>query len=504
MSLRKKRPDGRKDARPDGESRNAPPPVDLAYLFRCLFDGAPIGLGVADDKGNLITFNDSMIAPGGWNRNDFDAPRNVATLYADPDDRARVLEQLKRTGSVSRQEVRFLRRDGGSYPSLLSLTPLELGGRRFTLAVVEDLTEKKKLEELARDRDVLCRALVENVNFGISIMDARYRILLTNQRLADWTGKEADELIGLKCFGVFAGRQNPCEDCPAASGFAAQGPANRETVRPSGDGKSFPAHIRIFPLPNESGTPPNFVEMVEDVTERKRIESDLRRTAERLSEANRAKNLFTDVLSHDLSNPVAVLAGVIEMLQDDEKDPDKVEYLSAAQSSLRRLIAILDSAVELSRLESASEILREPLDLHDILAEAVEAARAPASLEGMIITAETKAGMTIHANRVIGAAFSNLLSNAVRHAASGKRAIVRSSDGGAAWRVEIVDFGPGIEESQKRAIFRGLRVIGRHGIDRAGLGLAIAWRLIELHGGTIRIEGNPEGGTIFVVELPKA
>ncbi len=114
--------------------------------YRPLFDKALIGLGVADLQGRLLEFNDELMRPGGYTREDMLRLGNIAGLYARHADRARVLEILLHRGVVWREEVPFVRKDGSTYDTLLSLTPVRFRGRPCLYAIVEDVTRRKRAE----------------------------------------------------------------------------------------------------------------------------------------------------------------------------------------------------------------------------------------------------------------------------------------------------------------------------------------------------------------------
>jgi PAS domain S-box-containing protein len=119
--------------------------------FKALFDEALVGMGVADLHGNLLAFNDAMLAPGGYTREDIEALGNVAHLYASRDERERVLQRVREEGYVRREEVQFLRKDGTAYDTLLTLTPVRFMERPCLYATVEDVTEQKRLQEQQRE-----------------------------------------------------------------------------------------------------------------------------------------------------------------------------------------------------------------------------------------------------------------------------------------------------------------------------------------------------------------
>lgn len=115
--------------------------------YRTLFENAPIGLGVADADGTLLAFNNAMLEPGGYTREDILRMGNVTHLYDDPNQRAIVLAIAQGQGFLHQHEVRFKRKDGGSYDALLSLTPVRIGGRLGWQEMVQDITERKRAED---------------------------------------------------------------------------------------------------------------------------------------------------------------------------------------------------------------------------------------------------------------------------------------------------------------------------------------------------------------------
>jgi len=105
--------------------------------YRALFDNALVGMGVADMQGNLLAFNDAMLRPGGYTREDIVRIGNVARLYASDTDRSRVLQLLRAKGHVWRERVPFLRKDGSTYDTLMTLTPVSFLSRPCLYATVE-------------------------------------------------------------------------------------------------------------------------------------------------------------------------------------------------------------------------------------------------------------------------------------------------------------------------------------------------------------------------------
>ncbi|MBX3037285.1 MAG: GAF domain-containing protein [Anaerolineales bacterium] len=129
--------------------------------YRALFENVPIGIGLADTEGNLITFNDAMLKPGGYTREEVEALGNVAALYQDAGQRNEALRIFRQQGFLNQYPVQFKRKDGTPYDTLLSLTLIQINGKPFVQALVEDVTEKKRAEEALGIAEEKYRVLVE-------------------------------------------------------------------------------------------------------------------------------------------------------------------------------------------------------------------------------------------------------------------------------------------------------------------------------------------------------
>ncbi|MDP3148357.1 MAG: PAS domain S-box protein [Ignavibacteria bacterium] len=114
--------------------------------YRTLFENVPIGIGVSDLKGKLITFNDAMLKPGGYSRDEIISIESVENLYYDLADRERVISLIKEKGFVHQFPIQFKRKDGSPYDTLLTLSIIHFKNQPMIQALVEDITERKKAE----------------------------------------------------------------------------------------------------------------------------------------------------------------------------------------------------------------------------------------------------------------------------------------------------------------------------------------------------------------------
>ncbi len=123
-------------------------------LYREFFARSPIGCGISDKAGRLVDFNDAMLRYSGFSREEILKIGSVAELYYDgAKERERLLGVARERGGIEREEVRFKKKDGSWFWTLMSLRRVSSGGKQYWLAVIEDITGRKK-DEAERERYV--------------------------------------------------------------------------------------------------------------------------------------------------------------------------------------------------------------------------------------------------------------------------------------------------------------------------------------------------------------
>ncbi len=210
-------------------------------------------------------------------------------------------------------------------------------------------------------------------------------------------------------------------------------------------------------------------------------------------------------VSHELRTPITALQAVLENLVDGVEPADP-EALRTMLKQVERLGRLVSQLLDLSRLESgAVPLQRRPFAVRDVLEDAAEECRLHAPDTAVEVSVEP-ADLLLDADpERVHQVIANLLENAVRHSPVGAPVRLTAAGGRSSVRLEVVDAGPGIPEDEAARVFeRFYRAdAARASSDGgAGLGLAIARWIVDLHGGTIRPERRQPTGCRMIVELP--
>ncbi len=250
--------------------------------------------------------------------------------------------------------------------------------------------------------------------------------------------------------------------------------------------------------------------VVQDITERKEMESELQRRAVQLAEADRRKDEFLATLAHELRNPLAPLRTSLELLARPtiaRETQDRARAIMSRQ--IAQMVRLIDDLLDIARIGTGRiELRKEDAELSDLVETAVEMARPNIKDKNQILSVELPPrGVRLHVDRTrLAQVLSNLLNNASRYTEPGRRIWLRAHLDTGGLTIAVRDEGIGIPQEQMADLFRMFNQLHDGPMpDHAGLGigLTLARRLVELHGG--RLHGRSDGageGSEFAVRLP--
>jgi PAS domain S-box-containing protein len=254
--------------------------------FRMLAENMPFGISIMAPDRSFEYFNPQFTKIFGYTKEDIpDKDAWFEKAYPDEAYRNEVsslwTKDVKDDVKIGEENPRiFTVRCEDGQDKIIDFRTIYLKDRKQYL-VYEDITDRAKAEEALRESEACYRALVENVHLGINLIDTDHTILSVNAGQTSHFGKPRSETIGKKCYQEFEKRDAVCPHCPGVQTMATGQPAEAEAEATRDDGSHFNVRLQTFPLFGDDGTVTAFIEVVEDITERKRMEEELRQTEDR-------------------------------------------------------------------------------------------------------------------------------------------------------------------------------------------------------------------------------
>jgi PAS domain S-box-containing protein len=423
------------------------------------------------------------------------------TLIA-PEHRANV------TGRVANRErgmyeLEHLRKDGTRFPVEVARLHFTKDDASATLIAVRDITERKLAEEQMRRSEERLRHIAAAC-FATIIEIVDGRVAYITEAGAESYGYAVEKLIGAPALRLVAPEH--VKQVEERLRDRHSGLFEVEHVRK--DGSRFPVEITAqqFKRAEENIR----VIAVRDITERRRIEADLRAAKERAEAANRAKSEFLAVMSHEIRTPMNGVLGMAGILCDTSLEPQQRDYVDVIRQSGKALLAILNDILDFSKME-AGRLDLEDVDfpVHEVVESVASLLGPDAHRKGLALSIDFDHRLPKKAKGDPGRLrqiLINLVGNAIKFTETGSVAIdcrveaAATVDGRSLLRFAVADTGIGIAADDQARLFSQFTQVDSSTTRRfggTGLGLAICKQLVQMMGGEIGVDSAPGSGSIF-------
>jgi two-component system sensor kinase FixL len=370
---------------------------------------------------------------------------------------------------------------------------------------VKDITKRKRTEETLRDSEARFRIILDNILTGVFIINPEnHTIVYANPIAARLIGTSREQLVGSQCNKHIC----PAEDgqCPITDLKQNIDSMERILLTANGEKRQIIKTVVTIMLDGK----PHLLESFVDITEQKKAEQameklnkDLEKIIAELSRSNRQLQDFVHIAAHDLKTPVRGIGTLADWLISDygnKLDEHGKEQIRLLKNRVTRINKLIDGMLQFSKIVRAQD-QEKPVNLNDLLNNLVLESNVPANIEIAIDSLPEVFCEYEHILQV----FQNLLSNAITFMDKSKGLIkIGCVDQGHWWKFHVSDNGPGIEQKHFERIFRIFQTLpSKTDPETAGIGLAVAKKIVELYGGKIWVESQLGKGSSFFFTFPQ-
>jgi two-component system, NtrC family, sensor kinase len=390
--------------------------------------------------------------------------------------------------------------------------------------------EHQKLR--ARNEEI--ETILNSIQDFIIVISPTMEIEEVNQTFLDQMGYARDEVIGRKCHDIFQKLNSPCNPdftgCPVSAAMQSMGPSHQVLTRVDREGQQHHVDVKIFPVWEKQGKISKFIEVSRDVSDSKKAEEEMTRRLEKMVEdrtrelkETHSKMLHQDKMAslgklsasvvHEINNPISGILSLVmlmnRIMEGGTLQPKEVEqfkqYLGLMETETRRISRIVSNLLAFSRhskmefgsvklnqlIEKTLFINANLLKLHSIRVE-----------EKLDPDLPDLTGSEDRLQQV----FMNLISNAAEAIEAGGderflRIQTKQLREKECVSVSIADTGVGIPKKNLSKLFEPFFSTKKKG-KGVGLGLSVAYGIIQEHGGSIQVQSEEGRGTTFTLELP--
>ena len=489
-------------------SRDLSESKESAAKYRGLLEAAPDAMVVVDQSGEIVLLNVQAEKQFGYRRDELIGqkvkniiPQGFAErLIADGTRTAtEALAQQIGTGI----ELIGRRKSGSEFPIEIMLSPLESTEGILVTAAIRDISVRKAAEKHLGQMEGRYRGLLEAAPDAMVVVNQGGDIVLLNVQAEKQFGYHRDELVGQKVKNIiprgFAERLIADGTRTAAEALAQQIGTGIELNGLRKDGSEFPIEIMLSPLESTEGI--LVTAAIRDITTRKKTDAHVLE----LNRSNEELGQFAYVASHDLQEPLRMVASFTELLARRYKgklDSDADEFIGFAVDGARRMQRLIQDLLAYSRVATKGNDL-----VHTSSEEALRRAllnlRAAIEESGALVTHDPLPTVMADERQLIQV-FQNLIGNAIKYQNPGvpRMHISAARNADKKWTFSVKDNGLGIDPQYFEKIFVIFqRLHKRDEFSGTGIGLAICKRIVERHGGTISVESQLGHGSTFSFAL---
>lgn len=474
-------------------------------VFEHVYKSAPIGIALVTIEGNWISVNPAACKMFGYTEEELMAQPATEYIYSDCiTNKDKLFRSLDESSSINAVEKQFVHKDGNviwasMHVSLVrdeqDQTPL------FFISQIVDITDSKVAEQKLQESIERYTSLKKYNHDAIISFNLDGSVLNGNQMAEQLTGYKIPELIGTRISNLI-GERNLDRVLSSMEDYAAVEKAIN--VIHHKDGHTVEVLATLAPIVIHNKNVGYYI-IAKDMTEQKRLIIE----KEAAEKTNKAKSEFLAMMSHEIRTPMNGVIGMTDLILDTELDEEQREYVQIIKKSGTTLLNIINDILDFSKIESGrTELVEETFNIRMALSETLNMILPKALEKNIEVTTSVACDVPpqVYGDMTkLRQVLMNLLTNAIKFTSNGSVSIsvqcVKSRAHSALLQFSVADTGIGVASDKVSQLFEPFYQVDHYmtrQVEGTGLGLAICKKLVQLMGGDIWYERNPNHpGSIF-------
>jgi PAS domain S-box-containing protein len=523
------------------ERKKAERQLQAAELrYRTIFENSAVAIMMVDESKKLVSWNKFTEQLLGMTEDQL-LGRHIQAFYPESEWQKIRSLSVRRKGMEHHLETKMIRGDGQIIDVDISLSVVHDSEGKVTgsIGVVQDITERMRIHEILDRKQKNLEAIFDAAPVGMLLVNHQMRVVRANDTIRHMSGKGYADMIdhdACQALGCVHGSSGGCGWQTADGGFSPPGSSNpqpetrhppledgcrlRQTIQTVLASGEPIRGVEVRPMLNHdadqeqpwlsvSAEPVNVdgskhvVVALNDVTDRKQAEEELKETME-------MKSQFVSTVSHELRTPMTAIREAVIIVQDEiagKLNKDQKHFLDIAKRNIDRLARLIDDVLDFQKLNAGK--MKFNMQANHIAAVVEEAyttmqPHAAKNKVDLAVELETQLPVAVYDGDRIMQVLTNLINNAIKFTPEGGRILVSVHRRDEQLAIRVSDTGYGIPKEDLPKLFNRFFRVHRPGkeIKGTGLGLAIVSKIVAGHGGRIEVESELGKGTTFTVILP--
>jgi PAS domain S-box-containing protein len=476
--------------------------------YRGLLEAAPDAMVVVNQAGDIALLNLQAEKQFGYRRDEL-IGQPVKNIIPEGFAERLVADDLRSAEDALAQQMGMgieliaRRKDGSEFPIELMLSPLANASGILVTAAIRDISLRKNAEKHLAQMEGRYRGLLEAAPDAMVVVNQAGDIVLLNLQAEQKFGYRRNELLGQNVKNIipegFAERLVADDLRSAEEALAQQIGTGIELIARRKDGGEFPIELMLSPLANPDGI--LVTAAIRDISLRKVADGDLARKVEELSRSNEELGQFAYIASHDLQEPLRMVASYTQLLSRRYKgklDSDADEFIAFAVDGANRMQRLIQDLLIYSRVGTKENNFIDTSS-EEALQRALINLRGSIESSGALVTHDELPDVMADEGQLVQL-FQNLVGNAIKYQNPGipRIHISAAAAGRKKCTFSVHDNGLGIDPQYFERIFGMFqRLHKRDEFAGTGIGLAICKKIVERHGGSISVASKPGEGSTF-------